>query len=340
MKDYLKEWIRPTRPPCPGDCLIWNEGPATIAELWEPTVSGWRELRGHRVDSYRAGGSYVLWQETKPLVESLSEQQKARLTTWLIDQREQGNSVPEITEASIDYAKSKPNLLPHVRAEKLLRYLASQIDTIEAGTSVNQKTLAAYAWSESTNWEEVVYLLNYLRDNRWLVDTGTNNRIFKDSGLVRGVITVAGHAHIADRLTNTDSTQAFVAMWFDPEIDFVYDQGIAPAVTSAGFNPYRVDREHYLSKIDDQVIAEIRRSRFLIADMTHGNKGARGSVYFEAGFAFGLGIPVIYSCRSDMFEDLHFDTRQYPHIGWRKNDIETFSQNLENRIRALITPNT
>ena len=337
MKEYLKEWIKPTSPPRPGDCLIWNEGLATITELWEPTGSGWRVLRGHRVDSDRAGGSYLLWQKTKPLVESLSEQQKARLTTWLIVQRDQGNSVPTITEAGIDYAKSKPNLPPHERAEKLLRYLASQIDTIEAGTSVNQETLAAYAWSESTNWEEVVYLLNYLRDNGWLVDTGTNNRIFKDSGLVIGVITVAGHTHIADRLTNADSTQAFVAIWFDPEVDFVYDQGIAPAVESAGFKPYRADREHYLSKIDDQVIAEIRRSRFLIADMTHGNKGARGSVYFEAGFAFGLGIPVIYSCRNDMFEDLHFDTRQYPHIEWSKNDIETFSQNLENRIRALIT---
>ena len=47
-----------------------------------------------------------------------------------------------------------------------------------------------------------------------------------------------------------------------------------------------------MDKIDDEIIGEIRRSRFLVADFTHGDKGARGSVYYEAGFAYGLGLPV------------------------------------------------
>lgn len=71
--------------------------------------------------------------------------------------------------------------------------------------------------------------------------------------------------------------------------------------------------------------------------MTHGDQGARGAVYFEAGFALGLGLQVIYTCRSDMLDELHFDTRQYPHIGWTDDAIESFRQNLENRIRASIT---
>ena len=189
---------------------------------------------------------------------------------------------------------------------------------------------------ESIKWEEVVYLLNFLRDSGWLDHTGTNNRVFKEYGLAQGVVTVAGFNQIAIQSTAVDSTQAFVALWFNPEMDFVYDKGIIPAVESAGFKAYRADREHYLGKIDDQIIAEIRRSRFLIADMTHGDDGARGSVYFEAGFAFGLAIPVIYTCRTDMFKKLQFDTRQYPHIGWDNEDIETFRSHLEYRIRASI----
>ena len=44
----------------------------------------------------------------------------------------------------------------------------------------------------------------------------------------------------------------------------------------------------------------------------------RGSAYFEAGFAVGLGIPVIWTCRKDAIDHLHFDTRQFNHIKWEK----------------------
>ena len=37
---------------------------------------------------------------------------------------------------------------------------------------------------------------------------------------------------------------------------------------------------------------------------------------FEAGFAMGLGVPVIWTARSTSINDLHFDTRQYNHIVW------------------------
>lgn len=56
--------------------------------------------------------------------------------------------------------------------------------------------------------------------------------------------------------------------------------------------------------------AEIRRSRFLVADFTHDKKqGARGSVYYEAGFAHGLNIPVIFTARDGTKP--HFDTSAY-----------------------------
>ena len=96
----------------------------------------------------------------------------------------------------------------------------------------------------------------------------------------------------------------------------------------------RIDRKADVNKIDDEIIAEIRRSRFLVADFTHGEDGARGGVYFEAGFAYGLGLPVIYSCRADMVEQLHFDTRQYYHIVWESP--EELRDGLAQRIEALI----
>lgn len=128
------------------------------------------------------------------------------------------------------------------------------------------------------------------------------------------------------------SFQAFVAMWFDKSLDEVFDNGIKPAADDCGFKAFRVDVKETNQKVCDEIIAEIRRSRFLIADCT----GSRGGVYFEAGFAMGLGIPVIWTCRNekDDIDALHFDTRQYAHVLW--DNPEDLRQRLRNRIAATI----
>ena len=95
----------------------------------------------------------------------------------------------------------------------------------------------------------------------------------------------------------------------------------------------RIDQKEHTNKIDDEIIAEIRRARFVVADFTHGGGGARGGVYYEAGFAHGLGIDVIFTCREDKFDALHFDTRQYNHISW--SSPEELKNALKNRIFAL-----
>jgi hypothetical protein len=126
------------------------------------------------------------------------------------------------------------------------------------------------------------------------------------------------------------TNQAFVAMWFDTSMNSLYDEGIKPALVETGYDPVRIDILHHNNKIDDQIIAEIRRSGLLVADFT----GNRGGVYFEAGFALGLGIPVIWMCRSDDLKNLHFDTRQYNHIEW--TDPAEAYEKLKNRISASL----
>ena len=147
-------------------------------------------------------------------------------------------------------------------------------------------------------------------------------------------MSIDGYKHIKDSITTPDLAQAFVAMWFDKEMTIAYEEGIKKAVELAGYKSMRIDKKPDVNKIDDEIIAQIRRSRFLVADFTHGNEGARGGVYYEAGFAFGLGLPVIYTCRKDMVDKLHFDTRQYHHIVWE--EPADLCRDLKNRIQALI----
>ncbi len=113
-----------------------------------------------------------------------------------------------------------------------------------------------------------------------------------------------------------------------------YEEGVGPAIREAGYEPLRIDRKEHISKIDDEIIAEIRRSRFLVADFTQGDTGARGGVYYEAGFAHGLNIPVIFTCRTDAIDKVHFDTRQYNHITW-ENTAE-LRERLAKRISATL----
>ena len=107
-----------------------------------------------------------------------------------------------------------------------------------------------------------------------------------------------------------------------------YNEGIVPALRATGYEPFRVDFADDPGKIDDRIMGEIRRSGLVIADFTH----HRGGVYFEAGVAIGRAIPVIWCCHEDHFKDLHFDTRQYNHVGWRTPD--QLRASIENRIRA------
>ena len=148
------------------------------------------------------------------------------------------------------------------------------------------------------------------------------------------VVTVDGHSQIEEQETNALFNQGFVAMWFNDCTKEAYEKGILPGVKDAGYKPYRVDKDDHIDKIDDKIIAEIRRSRFIVADFTHGGEGARGGVYFEAGFALGFGKPVFYTCRKDQIENVHFDTRQYNHILWETP--EELREALANRIRAVL----
>ena len=91
-------------------------------------------------------------------------------------------------------------------------------------------------------------------------------------------------------------------MWFDRSMDSLWKEGIKPGIEDAGYEAVRIDRKEHVNKIDDEIIAEIRRSRFVVADFTHGRGGMRGGVYYEAGFAHGMDIPVIFSCKKSIIK--------------------------------------
>ena len=102
----------------------------------------------------------------------------------------------------------------------------------------------------------------------------------------------------------------------------------------AGYDPLRISQKEFITKIDDEIIAEIRRARFVVADFTSEPDKPRGGVYYEAGFAHGLNIPVIMTVSRDRLKTIHFDLQQFNFIDW--TDPADLYSRLKTRIEAVI----
>lgn len=172
------------------------------------------------------------------------------------------------------------------------------------------------------------------------------------TGPVSFKMTLEGWGRARELRSSHAGNQAFVAMWFHDGMKSTYVDGIKPALEEAGLAPFRIDFAHHNRRIDDEIMARIRQSRLVVADAT----GGRASVYYEAGFAEGLGVPVIWCCNNkyraytvepsqlapemsdapdvvDWFGGVAFDTNHLPFILWE--DPADLRKKLVDRLRGL-----
>ena len=181
---------------------------------------------------------------------------------------------------------------------------------------------------------------NYQHDFPLIYATSHNEAIFcvrelakmgyvtEDAGIAR--MTGNGYKRLAEiQRAGRQSGFTFVAMWFDPSTNQVFDSAIKPAIEDSGYTPVRIDRVEHSNRIDDEIIGRIRGSRFMVADFT----GQRHGVYFEAEMMLGLARTVIWMCKKDELKEVHFDTRQYNFIDYET--VAEAKQRLYNRIIAI-----
>lgn len=126
------------------------------------------------------------------------------------------------------------------------------------------------------------------------------------------------------------SNICFVAMHLDSTLEDIFINGIVPAIKATNNKECRSDKEEFNDDVFDWIISNINRCKFMIADFTN----QRPNVYLEAGYARGLGKPVIHTCRRDQLRDTHFDVRQNNFIGW--DGPGDLKDKLINRIQATI----
>jgi hypothetical protein len=288
------------------------------------------------LDSSRAGGQYSVTGTAVESIKKLSGKERALLTTWLCNQRRAGVECPKITSDIVDDVKSMRSLSTRERVERVLWYFNKRVRVGEVITTYvgdflpeDRDSAPLAAFSECETNLELEGLMRLIVEMGWLDSPGGSLAASKFTP------TAGGWLKIDDLVTRLPmSSQAFVAMWFHPLMDAAYKDGVEPAIRESGYLPVRIDNKEHINKIDDEIIAEIRRSKFLVADFTCEREKIRGGVYFEAGFAMALPIPVIWTRSDASIDDLHFDTRQYNHIVW--DSPQTLHKLLRTRIGAVI----
>jgi len=256
---------------------------------------------------------------------SLNESELSTISGWLRE-----NNKILLTEDIICRLKVI-NITVQEKMQKLLQWINKKTQSPGANVSIplettnnNFLTLLAICWIYDL--QELVYLINFLEQAGYIEKLGSTS--------IRVLITPRGFAYLDEVNKTVQSDLSFCAMWFDEELNPVWELAIEPAVRQAGYKAMRIDKHPHNEGVVDEILASIRRSKFLIADLT----GNRGGVYYEAGFARGLGREVIFTCRKDFFEkeQTHFDVRHYNILLWDAAQYEDFKNRLVWRIEGTL----
>lgn len=148
------------------------------------------------------------------------------------------------------------------------------------------------------------------------------------------IISAEGWKKIDELKRNSNTVnQGFVAMHFCEGTEFIRE-AFRKAITNSRYAAIIIDEKEHNNQIVPEIFYEIKRSKFVVVDVTYPNYGA----YYEAGYAQALGKQVIMCCRKSEFDGddtrPHFDVAQKSMIIW--NDEDDLIMRLQKRIKATV----
>lgn len=278
-------------------------------------------------------GNYYLSLEAKEEYKDYfkNKPNEAAMLAHSIRKMQKPNYRPRITLKLIEKIIETRSLpTPKEQADNLILWLGESLVGPGEKVTIQPKTHQAIIGAKSG--KGVVFVLEHLYKKAKLIE-GIREEV---QNVNDATLTFEGWARYWElNRAVIASRKAFMAMQYgENELDEVVSQCFKPAVIQTGFDLARLDDEPRAGLIDDRLRVEIRTSRFLIVDLTHENRGA----YWEAGFAEGLGKPVIYTCQEDKFKKnkTHFDTNHHLTVLWDKGSLDKTAEELKATIRATL----
>jgi len=252
-------------------------------------------------------------------------------------------SVPQRAEKLLKLLhRMKPSAGAVVTVPRAAIYTLFQYRDMPFTNPVHDKYAAEFTLASSvcgSCWAEDYPEFSFILERYLCKQMQFLERVDNDYEHLKYVISPAAWEFLESRGLNDESTTVCVAMSFNPEnldLSEFYKSGIEKGLEDAGYEAEPVNRKEHLNLIDDEIMAGIRKSRFIVADLTE----QRNGVYFEAGFAMGLGLKVVWSCEKRELEGriegrkVHFDVNHYDILPWEKGALDDFRKRLRNRVEA------
>jgi hypothetical protein len=281
---------------------------------------------GPHYDCRRCGG-FILPDKYGQL-QNLSHRQRALLSHTLARMQRDIGPLPEVSDSILPKIDD-PLPSPAQQADSLILWIGDHQPSPGVHAEVLVSKISALIGVAITPHEPDCGF-------NWLLQQDFVSRLVENKDWVLSRLTMAGwQRYEALKRAEVESRTAFMAMKFgEDELNQVVNDWFKPAVKAADFELRILTDGQPAGLIDDQMRVALRTARFVIADLTHGSHGA----YWEAGFAEGLGRPVIYTCRKDKWQsgEPHFDTNHLNTIVWDPENLQDAATRLTAMIRATL----
>jgi hypothetical protein len=177
--------------------------------------------------SPRAGGEYKVVGYSRTRIRKLTESEKKRLTTWIVSQHQAGIGVPVINDDVLDAIARGRDMGFSERVDRAVSFYGTQTK-VGGGILVDSQGAPRLddflALTESTNAEEARSLVDMVKA-MGLIERWPNDRT---------QLTPGGWLRFEElQKRQVQSSQAFVAMWFDPTMEEPYEKGCSGRSTTA-----------------------------------------------------------------------------------------------------------
>jgi hypothetical protein len=223
---------------------------------------------------------------------------------------------------------------PAVQAMNAIRYIGDRV--LATGEKVRSLQPQLYAIIGAPNPTMAGELVLELRA-RGLLDGVPRQNMSMPDDLLEANLTLTGWGQYeSEKRGKIEGRYGFIAMQFGDAVLDNFARNVIKPVVKERISYELIDmRDAARAGIIDNIMrARIRDSAFVLVDLTHDNAGA----YWEAGYAEGLGKPVIYICERAKFEKArtHFDTNHCTTVVWTVDDADTFKTELIATLRRSL----
>jgi len=209
----------------------------------------------------------------------------------------------------------------------------------QSGAGFVMQRVEEFASAQSTNIPSAMAAQGGVMPADWARGQA-NQGIYSIVAAIRRDLEIEWREHdLFPSVTPFSTTEIFVIMAANPELDSLYKTAIEPAIQENGLAPFLMVEREPTASISNEILSRIEAARLLVADLTY----ERPNCYYEVGYAQAKGKKVIFTAREDhdprrpnrhaKDPKVHFDLDSHRISFWMQDSLTALKLELSQRIR-------